>query len=740
MMKARKMLAGIWAVVMLLSGLGIAGFMTLPVVAQPNAHMFSGSILIDGLDASAGTYIYAEIDGTLYGQDSDQVGGGYQGGIYSLAVSGEDSADPIAKEGGVDGENVIFWVKPPVGGPYIANQAPAFVTGGISNVNLVVQTMTQPNRLVMDQINITTGDWVLLYNPGAASTTDLSQGWTLVDSYGASSGALTGTVPPMSNSALTYSIPLLDSDGNAWLTWQDPLGTIAGGNTIVMDKVEWGTHLGDSEATGGETIGLDKGTGSVWDPNLPDCGADMGYWRVDPNVDTDRAEDFNRTGVFCVYLPGVKQPPQLWPRTDLGPGYLTDYLDPEVGDTTTLFTWQVHYADVDNDPPQAPPTLRVWNFLTGIDVSWSPVSMVFTGIPAGGTPGVYFPYPDEGEYYTYADTMPIGVDWRYEICVTDVNLMSNCTAVFDAPDVGDSTPPEIQNVLLDGLPAQTVAPGTSVTLTTLIDDSTTGGSLIGGADWLFTCGPWPGNATIFQDGFPDSATENMLAVIDTTLLGDGVWNVYIRAWDVVPNYNDTCPPGSFAPLTISSVDAMGPEISNVLVNGQPAIKIQPGTSVTLTAFVDDRNDPENYLIGLAEYSINPPSARIAMDAADGTYDGEFEDVTATIVTTGWADGIYQICVYARDTQTPPNSNDTGLACATIEIDGTPPTSSGLTINGQAIIATIQEGDDAYINATIDDTFTGNSNIAGAEFTYGALAFPGTMMNAADGAFDSVMED
>lgn len=742
-MKARKMLAGIWAVVMLLSGLGIAGFMTLPVVAQPNAHQFSGSILINGIDAPAGTFVYAEIDGTLYGQDSDQVGGGYQAGAYGLAVSGEDPANPIAKEGGIDGENVIFWVLSPMGGPYIANQAASFLTGGISNVDLTVQTATQPPRVRMDQINITTGDWVLLYNPSPAATADLSQGWSIVDSYMASSGALSGSIPPMSNSPMTYSVApgLMDTDGNVKLVWRDPLGTIAGGVDVVMDKAEWGTHLADTEGTGGETIGLDKGDGSVWDPNLPDpCPPDMGFWRVDANVDTDIREDFNWTGTWCHYLPGINQPPELWPDVDAGPGYLTDYLEPEVGDTTTTFVWRFQYSDNENNIPEPgnPPELRVWDFLTGLDVAWSPADMVFLDWRNPANPNVY-QYPD-GAIYTYADTINVlGTDYRYQICATDEMLRSNCTAVFDAPDVGDAMPPVIEYVNVDGGPTTIVQEGDIVDLRVKVNDTTTGGSNIGGADWLFTCGPWPGNATIPEDGSWDSPEEIGMYLIDTTGLGDGDWIVNVRAWDVIPNYNGDVPPCETATITVTSIDQEAPVTSSVLLNLQDPLKVKPGTSVDLTAFTDDTADPENYLIGGAEYSINPPSAPIPMTASDTAFDEESEDVTATIDTTPMSDGVHLICVYAWDTQTPPNKDNTGV-CANLVIDGTPPQTTALTINGQAISADVQNGTNAYINATIDDSgIRGDTDIDSAYWTYGALNFPGTLMAAVDGAYDNPLE-
>ncbi len=728
-MKARKMLAGIWAVVMLLSGLGIAGFMTLPVVAQPNAHQFNGSILIDGLDAPAGTFVYAEIDGTLYGQDSDQVGGGYQGGMYGLAVSGEDPANAIAKEGGNDGENVIFWVKPPVGGPYIANQAPAFQAGLISNVDLTVQTMTQPVRVRMNQINITTGDWVLLYNPDGATTVDLTTGWRLEDSYG-SGGAVSGSIPPMSDSSMTYGITLFDADGNVKLIWRDPLGTIAGGVDVVMDKLEWGPHLADSEATGGETIGLDKGDGSVWDPNLPDpCPPDMGYWRVDANVDRDIREDFNWTGVWCHYLPGVKQLPQLWPTGAVG--YENDYVDPEIGDTATNFVWQVWYADPDNEGPTIGPDLHIWDSLTGTPLGDFPmVRTSWVGAPDMWT------HPTDGAIYAYATTLPVGVDWCYNITVT--SDFYNETLTFCDPDVGDVTPPDIMNVLLDGLPAQTVAPGTSVTLTTLIDDSMTGNSWVGGADWQIVydplpCGPWPGNATIPQD-IIDSSTEVMMDVIDTTLLGDRDWRVYVRGWDAVlpvPNYNTTCP---YAILTISSVDVMGPEIWNAQVD---LPKVRPGTSVVLTATVDDTNDPENYAVGGAEYWIDVPTVRIGMNAVIPPFDNEVEDVTATVDTSGLADGTHQICIYAWDQAPTPNVNQTGTACASLDIDGTTPDVTAL-INGNPT-ATVIKGTPATLTATLNDPAPGLTNIKGANYTSPAQAWTNSTAMTPDDILDSPVE-
>jgi hypothetical protein len=235
----RKMSAGIWAVVMLLSGLGMLGIISIPVVAPPNMHYFGGSITFDGLNAPAGTEVFAEIDGTLYGQDSVFGGtGGYDGSAYGFTVAGEDAANASAKEGGVNGDAVIFWVLVP-GEPraYIANQAPAYTDGNVDTLNLIVQSGNQPNMVTLNQVApLNATDWVELYNPAAASNVDLSLDWDLADDYG-NGATFTGAdvLPPMGVSPIPHLINLEDVDGNLKLIWTDPLGTIAAGNAVVIE-------------------------------------------------------------------------------------------------------------------------------------------------------------------------------------------------------------------------------------------------------------------------------------------------------------------------------------------------------------------------------------------------------------------------------------------------------------------------------------------------------------------------
>lgn len=731
----RKMSAGIWALVVLLSGLGMLGILSVPVVAPPNVHFFSGSITYDALNAPANTQVFAEIDGTLYGQDSAFGGtGGYDGSVYSLTVSGEDTANATAKEGGVNGEPIIFWVLVPgQPQPYIANNAPIYTDGVVdTSMNLVVQSANQPNMVRFNQVapvNLTS-DWVDLYNPDGASNVDLLVGWSLEDST-LSWGFTAGDVlPPLGVSPTPHLTPgLQDVDGNVKLVWTDPLGTIAAGNDVVMDKLEWGPHIGDTEASGGDTIGLDKGAGSVWDPNLPGCINELGYKRVDQTSDSDVLDDFWSVPLlsYCVPVAPGKQPPQLWPP---GPG---GYLNPIVGDTTTIFTWQVWYADPDSDAPLAgSPTIDIYSLSKGA-LPGSPFVMPWS--LDVGAPGDYL-YPAGGAIYAYQRNMSVGIDWCYVISATDVNLMSNSTLEICDPDVGDIIGPEIPSVLLDGVSNLVVAPGAMVTLTTTINDVNTGGSVIGGADWKANVCTWPGNATTPQDGTFDTPTEVAIDVIDTTPLS-GIYDIYVRGWDIVPNYNDTCTLGPAATLTVAVNDIFAPDVYSPLVDGLVQTTVVPGTMVTFTAIIDDSAKGGSN-IGGALYDVNL-GPDVAMTAQDGAFNWPNETVEALIDTTGWADGSYLICIAdAWDTAVPTNNHVTGgLYCATINVDGSAPSVTNVRMDTIPTSRTVVLGSTTTLTADVDDAFSGNSNIANASFS-----FVGTIMgamNAADGVFDNPSE-
>jgi hypothetical protein len=585
---------------------------------------------------------------------------------------------------------------------------------------------------------VNVSDWVELYNPEAASNVDLSNGWELMDDYG-NAAIFTGAdvLPPMDVSPIPHSINLEDVDGNLKLIWTDPLGIIATGNPVVMDKIEWGPHIGDSEASGRDTIGLDKGAGSVWDPNLPGCVPDLGFKRQVTGSDSDVRDDFWDGLSYCVPVGPQPQPPQLWPPAPIG------YLTPIVGDTSTMFVYSFWYADVENHPPDPlnMPTVDIYSLSTG-GLPGTPFLMSFISWrPPLFTPDDYV-WPAGGALYAYQTLLPAGTDWCYVITATDITGMTNSTAEFCDPDVGDLTAPEISSVLVNNLPSVLVNQGDMVFLTIAVTDVGYGGSNVAGAEWLFTCGPWPGNNTNPQiPPWGDQTSEVGTYNIDTTPLTRGVtYTVYARAWDVPLNYNETCL--STAQISIiDGGDIVAPNILNPLV---APTRVAPGTSVVFTADIDDSSTGMSFVEG-ANYSINPPALSFPMDAQNPPFGDQFtEPATITIVTTGWPNGPHSLCV-VEAWDSSGNSYSGAPVCATVTIDGTPPGVGNVMVDGVAGSHTVNQGDTVDLTATLDDTVTGGSTIANASYTMIPVvpgpAGPSGAMAAVDTTWlDDIIED
>ncbi|UCD93170.1 MAG: hypothetical protein JSV43_04530, partial [Methanobacteriota archaeon] len=307
--------------------------------------------------------------------------------------------------------------------------------------------------------------------------------------------------------------------------------------------------------------------------------------------------------------------------------------------------------------------------------------------------------------------------------------LSNHTFELTAPD---TFPPEIEYVQLNGFQTLAVAPNDPVTITARVNDAAYGGSIVEEAEWMYdTCGPWPGNAMGPEDGSWDQTDE--IATDSTNAPGAiGTYTVYVRARDSANNWNESCT--VWGTLIVSVDDVWPPMILSPLVEGQPQIRITPGTPVLLTATIDDTNIVTSN-VSSAEYQIDPPSAPIAMSASDGGFGNSVEDVESTVDTTGWPDGTYDLCIYASDDWVPPNVNSTGRACAVIVIDGSPP--DILTVN---LPQTVVNGTIAVLTGTVDDSAAGGSDIKSVNFTYGSQAWPGTDMNAVNPPLDSQTED
>jgi hypothetical protein len=302
-------------------------------------------------------------------------------------------------------------------------------------------------------------------------------------------------------------------------------------------------------------------------------------------------------------------------------------------------------------------------------------------------------------------------------------------------------PPEISNVLINGAPTQTY-PMSAIpvlALTADVDDSATGGSDVGGANYTVDAQQWGTSQPMNLQNPPTSPTEVMEATIPAPTQA-GTYTYYVYAWDSNLNYNSTNVL-EFATLTIT--DDLAPEVSNVLVDGLPTTTVTAGTIVTLTATIDDSTtggsnvSSANYTVGMAMW----PGT--AMNAATPPFDNPMEDVAQTIDTTGWPDASYDIYVYASDEV--PNDNTTSVAFATITIltDNTPPEISDVFIDGMpsasyplsALPPTVT------LTATIDDTNTGGLFVGGANYTTPtSTSWPGTPMNAALPPFDNPFEN
>lgn len=318
------------------------------------------------------------------------------------------------------------------------------------------------------------------------------------------------------------------------------------------------------------------------------------------------------------------------------------------------------------------------------------------------------------------------------------NYNTTSTAYATIIIVPETRAPKILNVFVDSQPSQTYYLSSlppTITLTATIDDVDTGNSNIGGANYTTpTPTSWPG--TDMNAVLPpfDNSIEDATATIATPTL-PGTYNYYVYAWDELGNCNNTAP---FASLTI--VDDLPPQISNVLVNGEPTTTVVSGASVILTAKISDTNtggseiEDANYTTGFANWLSSRP-----MSSADGAFDEALEDITATIDTTGWADGMYEIYVYGQDNLL--NSNVTSLEYAIIVIstDTTPPEISNVLVDDKTSV-TVTAGTSVTLTARIDDSTTGGSDTGGANFTVGKANWPSSeLMSASDGAFDSPIE-
>jgi hypothetical protein len=411
---------------------------------------------------------------------------------------------------------------------------------------------------------------------------------------------------------------------------------------------------------------------------------------------------------------------------DWGAPPTVDVLQPDGGEVIDKLTsYRIQWLGLDVEMPETPVSIE-YTTDSGSPV-WIPISTN---------------EPNDGVYIW--TTPDVDSDkCRVRICAVDMVGQSNC-ALSDADfTIGvppDTSPPEINNVLLDGLPSRTVNPGVMVELTATINDINTGLSDIDGANYSIDL-VWNDADVMFPtDGAFDSGLEDVNVTIDTTGWPDASYQICVHGWDFVPNHNITF--DGCATLIISSAapDTTPPEITNILIDGLPVglydFSSKPA-SFTLGATVDDTTTGGS-TIANASYVIIPPGMPSSpMLAVDFIFNEVIEDVIASAGMPNWP-GSYQICIYASDSSA--NVNVTG-GCADLTItDDLAPQVLNVLVNNSKTTTTLI-GTPVYLNATISDANTGNSDIILANYTDGVTNWiTSTDMLADDGLYNSPVED
>jgi hypothetical protein len=253
----------------------------------------------------------------------------------------------------------------------------------------------------------------------------------------------------------------------------------------------------------------------------------------------------------------------------------------------------------------------------------------------------------------------------------------------------------------------------SVTLTAVVDYSSTGGSIIQSAEYNIGGGAWtPMSAA---DGTFDSTTENVTATVAAPT-PDGPYSLCVRGSDSADNT-------STEQCTTLNVDSQGPLTSTVLVD---PVKTGGGASVDLTAAVDDSTTGGSD-IQSAQYSTNGVDWT-AMDAQDGSFDSASEAVTATFLSLS-SSGVVNVCVRGTDAA----GNTGSQACTTLTVDSDGPLTSSVALDPNPA----DEGAQVTLTASVDDTTTGNSTLTSAEYQVDGGTW--SPMQASDGTFDSPLE-
>lgn len=464
-----------------------------------------------------------------------------------------------------------------------------------------------------------------------------------------------------------------------------------------------------------QKISEDMGSENQW---LPDVATDGGVVHV---VWEDQGDGDN--DIF--YRRGYEGAP-----VDTTPPDILDvYLDGSAAQTypiSSLPPTMTLTATVDD-------SARGGSFIGGANYTIGPGNW---GTSSPMTPDDFLNSPTEGFHATLA-TPSVAGSWQYCVYGWDIVPNYNTSGLCASLTIYDDLPPVVTSILIDGFSVRTVPAGTpSVTLTATVDDSTTGDSIIGGANYTSPSQNWLNVTSMIPDDILDAPVEGFHATIDTSSLGLGSYDVCAYGWDDVPN-NDTA--GACATLTVAG-ETKPPVVRDVLINGLPSVSygLTSIPTLTLTAIVDDLTGGGS-TIGGANYTIGPQNWPSAMPMVpDDVLDSPIEGFHADVDSSSFNIGTYQICVYGWDNT--PNYNTTG-SCASLAVtDDIEPEVHNVLIDGFASKTVVEGTVSVQLTATVDDRATGGSVVAGANYTIGAGMFPGMLMNTVNPPLDLDVED
>ncbi len=312
---------------------------------------------------------------------------------------------------------------------------------------------------------------------------------------------------------------------------------------------------------------------------------------------------------------------------------------------------------------------------------------------------------------------------NYSLCVrgTDINGntgMSACASL--AVFVPDLQGPQVIDLMLDPNPALT---GQSVTLSAVVSDQTTGGSLISGAEYS------PDNGVNWQplaavDGDFDAVIEQVSVVVQAPMTAISV-AYCVRGTDEPGNTGQKfC-----ITLGVYTSDQAGPSTINLVADPNPQ---EIGQELSISAIVDDRftgNSP----IQSAEYSFDNGVSWHAMLVADGAWDESIEGVWAQAIAPDPA-GSYELCVRGRD-----SNGDTGPKTCLSLLTMTPDNQGPLCSAVSAAPNPVEVQTQLTLTAAVDETSTGGTLIQSAQYSLDN-GVSWSEMNPQDGAFDALQEN